>query len=82
MLKPILHNLNMSFLSVTVARSAEFLPFKPTSRVRFPAGSGILICILVLGVHHYEVMVGLSIIPDPGFDFRLYPRPQLLKLSV
>ena len=36
--------------SVAVAWSVECLPSNPAARVRFPAGSGILIAILGLGV--------------------------------
>ena len=37
-------------LSIAVAWSVESVPSNPAARVRFPAGSGILIPILGLGV--------------------------------
>ena len=39
-----------------MAWSKEFLPSNPGARVRFPAGSGILIAILGLGVSFFCVL--------------------------
>ena len=41
--------------SVAVEWSVESLPFNPAARVRFPAGSGILISVLELGVCYLSV---------------------------
>ena len=48
-------NMQISKWSVAVAWSVESLPSNPLARVRFPAGSGILIPILGLGVCPFSV---------------------------